>query len=255
MKLSIIIPFHDEEENVVPVLSEVRRAQPGAEIIAVDDCSTDRTLGILEEQVGIRVLRLPRQMGQSAATYAGLIRATGDVCILMDGDGQSDPGDIKRLLEYMPQYDLVNGMRSERRDSLARRLASRVANATRVWFTRDGMRDTSGTPKALKRESVDHLVPFDALHRFIPAILKRAGFEVIEVPVAHRQRLHGGSKYTNMGRAMRGVWDLIGVHWLLARKLDVAELGVRVIGCDEVPVDGSHGPTDSALPFPESTDR
>ncbi len=227
MKLSIVIPFHDEEENVVPVLNEIRRCHPEAEIIAVDDHSTDRTSEILGGQSGVRLCRLPRRLGQSAAVYGGLVRATGDVCVIMDGDGQSSAADIKRLLEFFPEYDLVIGCRVERCDSMARVVVSRIANRLRRGFTRDGVTDSGGTPKAMKRECVEHLIPFDGLHRFIPALLSRAGFRVIEVPVSHRRRLHGRTKYGTWGRAWRGVWDLLGVSWLLRRRIDP-----RIVGAD-----------------------
>ena len=225
MKVSVIVPFHDEEENVAAVLTEIREYQPDAEIIAVDDHSSDRTPEILAQQPGVRVIRLPKQLGQSAAVYRGFVAATGDVCVMMDGDGQSSAADIKVLLEYLPEYDFVNGCRANRSDSIGRRLASRFANALRRAVTADGMLDTGGTPKVMKRECVAHLVPFDGLHRFIPALLVSAGFRCIEVPVAHRERLHGRTKYTNWGRGLRGVWDLVGVRWLLGRKIDSSALG------------------------------
>ncbi len=220
MRVSIIVPFYNEAENVTPAIEELQLCHPDAEIIAVDDGSTDETPHRLALHEGVRVIRLPHNMGQSAAIYRGLKSATGEVCVLIDGDGQSSVSDIKMLLEYFPAYDFVNGCREgSRRDPIARVLASRLANRVRHWFTRDGMRDTGGTPKAMKRSCVDHLIPFQGLHRFIPAILKHAGFRVIEVPVSHRARLHGRTKYTNAGRALRGIRDLIGVRWLLARAL------------------------------------
>ena len=179
MKLSVVIPFFDEETNVGPVLRELRRIHPEAEIIAVDDGSGDGTyevLSALRDEAGLVVHRLPRHLGQSAAIYAGLCRAQGDYVVLMDGDGQSDPSDIKRLLAELPAHDLVNGRREVRSDTAARRVASRVANAVRAGWLRDGMRDTCGTPKAMKRECVEHLVPFDGMHRYIPAQLAAAGF-------------------------------------------------------------------------------
>jgi dolichol-phosphate mannosyltransferase len=227
VKLSVVIPFRNEEENVEPVVSEVQRFQPDAEIVAVDDCSTDGTPGELAKLRGIVVVRLSRHGGQSAALYAGLHRATGDVCVTMDGDGQSSTSDIKRLLAYFPEYDFVNGRRANRNDSPSRVLASRVANQVRNWFTGDGMRDTGGSPKAMKRECVPYLVPFDGMHRFIPALLVRAGFKTIEVPVEHRTRLHGRTKYSNWARGLRGVWDLVGVPWLLSRRLDPGALDTQ----------------------------
>ena len=241
MKVSIVIPFHDEEENVGPVLDEVRQAHPDAEVIAVDDHSGDRTPEVLSRQAAVRVIRLPRRLGQSAAVYRGLVEATGDVCVMMDGDGQTSVSDIERLLAYIPEYDFVNGRRAERQDSPARLIASRLANWLRNVFTRDGMKDTGGSPKIMKRECVDYLIPFDGMHRFIPALLVAAGFRSIEVPVAHRERLHGNTHYTNWARGLRGAWDLIGVRWLLGRRIDAALLGVRASGAAP-PSDSAHRP-------------
>lgn len=227
MKLSVVIPFRNEEGNVTPVVSEVLRFHPDAEVIAVDDCSTDATADELAGLRGIVSIRLARHGGQSAALIAGLRRATGDVCVMMDGDGQTSASDIKRLLEHFPEYDFVNGRRANRNDAASRRLASRFANRIRNWFTGDGMLDTGGSPKAMKRECVDHLIAFDGMHRFIPALLVRAGFKSIEIPVEHRARLHGSTNYTNWGRGLRGAWDLIGVRWLLSRRLDPRNLEVE----------------------------
>jgi dolichol-phosphate mannosyltransferase len=224
VKLSIVIPFRNEEKNVAPVITEVQRFHPEAEIIAVDDGSTDGTAAELGRIDGIVTLRLARHGGQSAALYAGLRRARGDVCVTMDGDGQTSTSDIKRLLGYLPEYDFVNGHRTHRSDARSRVVASRLANWLRNLFTGDGMRDTGGSPKAMKRECIEHLVPFDAMHRFIPALLVRAGFKSIEIPVEHRARLHGRTNYTNWGRALRGAWDLVGIRWLLSRRLDPRDL-------------------------------
>ncbi len=235
MKLSIVIPFYNEEPNVGPVLDEIKRFYPEAQLIAVDDCSSDGTYRALAAQSGVQVDRLPQHLGQSAAIYRGLLQATGDVCVLMDGDGQSDPADIKQILEHFPRYDFVNGCRVNRSDKFNRIVASKIANGVRNFFTGDGMRDTSGTPKAMKRECIPHLVPFDGFHRYIPALLQSAGFRLLEVPVSHRKRMHGRTKYTNLGRALRGIRDLLGVCWLLRRQINVRELASEVRGPDRIP--------------------
>jgi len=226
--LSIIVPFYNEVENVDPVLNEIKRFHPEAELVAVDDCSSDGTDRVLAKQSDVRAFRLPRHLGQSAAVYRGLVEANGTICVLMDGDGQSNPADIKVLLEKFPEYDFVNGNRVRRSDDLGKVLTSRIGNAIRNFFTRDGIHDTGGTPKAMKRECVSHLVPFNGMHRFIPALLKNAGFRILEVPVTHRERIHGHTKYTNVGRAFRGAFDLIGVSWLLRRRLPLRDLGVEI---------------------------
>ena len=123
MNLSIIIPFHNEEENAEAVIGEVFELHPDAEIVTIDDGSTDNTSAVLSQIRGIKVITLPRRTGQSGALYRGLMEARGDILVLMDGDGQSSTPDIERLLKYIPEYDFVNGLRTGRRDSLARRLS------------------------------------------------------------------------------------------------------------------------------------
>jgi dolichol-phosphate mannosyltransferase len=249
MKLSIIIPFFNEEKNVLPVLAEVAQHHPDAEIIAVDDGSRDRTWLMLSTEPGIRTHRFGRHLGQSAAVYAGLVLSTGDICVILDGDGQSSIADIKALLAHFPEHDFVNGRRLHRHDTPGRILASRAANFVRDLLTNDGMHDTGCTPKALKRECVDHLVPFDGLHRFIPALLNSAGFRGIEVPVAHHARLHGRTHYSSWPRAFRGLWDLVGVRWWMARQLDVGAMGLSSApDRSRLTLDDARGPVDFSRP-------
>jgi len=218
---SVVIPFYNEEECVRSVLEEVKRCQPDAEIIAVDDGSKDGTWGVICSLSGVRGLRLTGNRGQSAAMYAGMRAATGDVVVLMDGDGQNDPADIEKLLNQLEQdgLDVVCGQRVKRRDTLSRRIASRSANAIRRSILNDGISDTGCSLKAFRREHVELLVPFNGLHRYLPAIFKHAGLHIAETPVNHRARTLGVSKYTNWNRALRGIYDLFGVRWLLNRKV------------------------------------
>ncbi len=218
MRLSVIIPFLNEEANVSNVLREVRAVCPDAEILAVDDGSTDGTRARLAATPGVVVVALARTCGQSAALYAGLVRAQGDICVMLDGDGQNDPADIPALLAALDRADAVCGFRLGRCDGWRRRLGSTVANAIRQAWLHDGVRDTCCSLKALRREQVRFLVPFDGMHRYIPAMLQNAGLTVAEVPVRHRPRRHGVSKYTLTGRALRGLRDLLGVRWLLTRR-------------------------------------
>jgi dolichol-phosphate mannosyltransferase len=217
--LSVVIPFYNEEENVTELLQEVRSACPDAEIVAVDDGSKDATQQKIRDFPGAVLVALGRNLGQSAALYAGLQQATGDLCVMLDGDGQNDPADIPLLIEASASADLVCGYRKNRRDTWNRRVASRIANAIRRWFLHDGIRDTGCSLKAMRREHVRFLVPFNGLHRYIPAFLKNAGCSIAEVPVNHRPRLRGVSKYTIGGRALRGLRDLFGVSWVLTRQL------------------------------------
>ena len=221
LKRSVVIPFYNEEEAVQSVLEEVRTCQPEAEIVAVDDGSSDRTWEIICSMKSITGLRLTENRGQSGALYAGMRAAAGDVLILMDGDGQNDPADIDALVEHLERdgVDVVCGQRAKRNDVWSRRIASRIANAIRRSILNDGISDTGCSLKVFRKEYVDLLVPFNVLHRYLPAIFLHAGLKMAEVPVNHRSRSCGTSKYTNWDRALRGIYDLIGVVWLLKRKV------------------------------------
>lgn len=217
--LSVVIPFYNEEENVAELLREIRLACPGAEIVAVDDGSTDATQARILTEPNVRLVALGRNLGQSAALYAGLHRASGEICVMLDGDGQNDPADIPAMVGALEQADVACGYRKSRQDTWNRRAASRIANGIRRWFLQDGIRDTGCSLKAMRRDHVGYLVPFNGMHRYIPALLKNAGLSIVEVPVHHRPRLRGVSKYTIGGRAWRGIRDLIGVSWLLQRHI------------------------------------
>ena len=142
---------------------------------------------------------------------------------MMDGDGQNDPNDISKLVAAMAEYDVAYGVRSKRRDSWSRIAGSRVANAVRRLVLGDRAADTGCSLKIIRREHVRYLVPFNGLHRYLPAFFEWSGLRAVEVPVNHRPRRTGVSKYTMGNRALRGVWDLIGVRWLLARRVDFEE--------------------------------
>jgi len=219
MKVSIIIPFYNEEENVVSVLEETRRTNPEAEIIAVNDGSSDQTGARIQQRPDVRLISHARNLGQSAARYTGLKAAQGEVCVMMDGDGQSDPADISNLVSQMDRADLVCGYRRVRQDNWSRRIASRTANFIRRMVLHDGIRDTGCTLKAMKKSDMRLLVPFNGLHRFLAAFFNHAGLRIVEVPVNHRPRTRGKTKYNNWDRARRGFYDLIGVRWLLARRI------------------------------------
>jgi dolichol-phosphate mannosyltransferase len=214
-----VIPFYNEEANAQAVLEEVQRTIPDAEIIAVNDGSSDQTAARIKNCPGVRLISFPRNLGQSAALYAGLTRAQHEICVMMDGDGQNDPADILRLVSCLDRADVVCGYREQRKDSWARRVASRIANRIRRAALHDGIRDTGCTLKAMRTADVRHLIPFNGLHRFIPALLRKAGLRVIEMPVSHRARKCGASNYTMARRAWRGLYDLIGVCWLLSRQI------------------------------------
>jgi dolichol-phosphate mannosyltransferase len=219
----VIVPLFNEEENMSILQSELKAALAGIdhEIIFVDDGSVDRTVERIETAPNVRVIRFEKNTGQSAAIYAGLDAARGASAVLIDGDLQNDPTDIPRLLAEIDRgADLVCGYRAQRKDTLLKRLTSRIANFVRSRFTKDGVRDTGCTLKAMRCECVSALVPFKGMHRFIPALVKAAGYRLVEIPVNHRPRRFGQSKYGLGNRALRATIDMFGVRWLLSRRLN-----------------------------------
>ncbi|MFL6531464.1 MAG: glycosyltransferase family 2 protein [Chthoniobacterales bacterium] len=221
--VSVVVPVYNEEENVAILQDELERALAGFdyEIIFVDDGSKDATIARIKTGERVRVLPFSENAGQSAAMYAGLHAIRGRSAVLIDGDLQNDPADIPKLLRELDQgADLVCGYRAVRKDTTVKRLTSRIANFVRSRFTKDGVRDTGCTLKAMRSECVHALVPFKGMHRFIPALVKGAGYKLVEVPVNHRPRQFGLSKYGLGNRAIRATVDMFGVRWLLSRQLN-----------------------------------
>lgn len=221
--VSVVVPLFNEEENVPILQSELTAALTGLnyEIIFVDDGSSDHTVEQIALRPRIRVLRFEKNAGQSAALYAGLRSARGGTAVLIDGDLQNDPADIPRLLAEIERgADLVCGYRAHRKDTFAKRVTSRVANFVRSRFTKDGVRDTGCTLKAMRSECISALLPFKGMHRFIPALVKGAGYRLVEISVNHRPRRFGQSKYGLGNRAIRATVDMFGVRWLLSRQLN-----------------------------------
>jgi dolichol-phosphate mannosyltransferase len=222
--LSVIVPVYNEAENVAQLLSELVAALQSYshEIVFVDDGSKDGTADRIAGKASVRVLRFERNTGQSAAIYAGLQAAHGKILILIDGDLQNDPNDIPRLVaEIGKGADLVCGFRAKRQDSWFKRAQSRIANTIRSRFTRDGIRDTGCTLKAMRSECREALIPFHGMHRFIPALVKGMGYKLVEIPVNHRPRRHGQSKYRFGNRAWRATVDMFGVRWFLSRQVRI----------------------------------
>ena len=229
-KLSVVIPLNDELPNVRPLLEEIAAVlrEIDYEVIAVDDGSTDGTLGELQRvaaEVGrVRVLRHEERRGQSTALYSGIRAASSELVATLDGDLQNDPRDVFALLErYFTEPDrqsvgLLIGHRVRRRDSRTRRFASRFANGLRSRVLHDETPDTGCGIKVVRRSVFLELPYFDHMHRFLPALTQRAGYRVLSVPVHHRPRIHAKAHYGTLDRAWVGVVDLVGVAWLLRRE-------------------------------------
>ena len=221
--VSVVVPVFNEEENMSILQSELRAALKGLdhELVFVDDGSTDRSAEKIEPAPNVQILRFEKNTGQSAALYAGIKAARGQTIVMIDSDLQNDPADISRLLaEISRGADLVCGYRTKRKDTVAKRLTSRIANFVRSRFTKDYVRDTGCTLKAMRRECAAALVPFKGMHRFIPALIRGGGFKLVEIPVNHRPRRFGQTKYGFGSRAWRATMDMFGVRWLLSRRLN-----------------------------------
>jgi glycosyltransferase involved in cell wall biosynthesis len=229
-EVSIVVPLYDEEGAAAGLAREIATAFAGwdYEIVMVDDASRDATLSRLDEAVPelprLRIVRHGRNAGQSRAIRTGVIAARAPVVVMMDGDGQNDPADgprlARRLIEGPPRLGLVGGERRVRRDSAAKRWASRWANGVRRRLLADQAADTGCGLKAFLREAFIALPYFDHMHRYLPALMIREGYEVAFEPVNHRPRESGRSKYTNLGRLGVALFDLAGVVWLRARSRD-----------------------------------
>jgi glycosyltransferase involved in cell wall biosynthesis len=223
MELSIVVPVFNEEENIEPLIGEIRGALAQTvksyELITIDDGSTDATFAILRRlhrcDPALHVIRLKRNFGQTAALAAGLSYASGDVVVLMDGDGQNDPADIPALLAKLREgNDLVAGWRHDRKDPFfTRRLPSMIANRLISWTTNVKLHDYGCTLKVMRKEIAKGLRLYGEMHRFIPAIAYERGARVAELKVNHRPRLRGVSKY-GISRTLRVVLDLMTVKFL-----------------------------------------
>ena len=228
-ELSVVVPVHDEAANIAPLIAEIDAALGGRiefEIVYVDDGSGDASAEELararRRHPRLKVLRHRAQCGQSAALGTGIAAARAEWIATLDGDGQNDPADILSLVEARdesgdPNLRMIAGVRRKRRDSPLRRLSSRIANAVRRRVLRDATTDTGCGLKLFRREAYLALPAFDHMHRFLPALIKRGGGAVLEVPVGHRPRRAGASHYGMLNRAWIGLVDMLGVAWLQRR--------------------------------------
>ncbi len=228
--LTVLIPFFNEAGNIEPLLGEVHAALAGVdyEVVCVNDCSSDSTASELAAQRAanpdrVRVLTHVRRCGKSAALFTGLRGASGRWVQLLDGDGQNDPADARRIWDAIasrdenPALGIICGRRTSRNDSGFKWVQSRIANGVRRFCLKDDATDTGCGFKLIRTTAFRDLPYFASMHRFLPALVKRAGWDVREEPVADRRRLHGSSKYGFLDRLGAGLVDLLGMIWLVRR--------------------------------------
>ncbi|QDH72391.1 glycosyltransferase family 2 protein [Brevundimonas sp. M20] len=225
--ISVVVPVHDEEGAAGPLAREIAAAFAGRsfEMVFVNDASKDRTLDELRALQGelpqLRVLSHGSNAGQSRAVRTGVLAARGAIVVTLDGDGQNPPADAPKLADLLaaspPNVALVGGVRARRQDSEAKRWASRWANRIRKNLLSDDADDTGCGLKAFRRDVFLRLPYFDHIHRYLPALMIREGYENRYLDVDHRHRETGRSKYTNWGRLMASFSDLLGVMWLKSR--------------------------------------
>ena len=227
-RVSVMIPVYNEEESLETLHRELDAALAsipgGAEIVFVDDGSKDRSLAILREiaakDARVRVVALDGNHGQTAAFAAGFDAVRGEITVTLDADLQNDPADIPRLVARMDAdgADVVNGVRQKRRDSWVRLASSRVANRARNWVTNESVTDVGCSLRAMRTVYVKRVRLFRNMHRFLPTLLRMEGAaKIVEMPVAHRERRYGVSKYGIGNRLWVGIVDLFGVRWMQAR--------------------------------------
>ena len=234
--ISIIVPVFNEADNVLPMTREVVAAFAAAreswELVFVDDASTDETWRRIAEarrgEPRVRGLRHLRNAGQSAAVWTGLQATTSPILCTLDGDLQNDPADLPRMIAELARVDFVCGMRLQRQDSWLRKVSSRIARAARRKALGVDFRDTGCAIRAFKREALEGVFPFNGVHRFLPVMVHGGGFKTLEMPVHHRPRVAGVSKYGVWNRLGRGLYDLIAMSWYQQRRY-------RAPGVEELP--------------------
>ena len=228
IQLSIIAPAFNEVDNVGPLVERIHAVFTPLgyefEAVIVDDCSTDGTreklLALARQYPFLRVVRLDKNSGQTAAMDAGFRHARGRIWGTVDADMQNDPGEIPRLMEMLgPDVDMVNGWRKKRSDNILRLIQTRIANGIRNWLSGENIQDSACSLKVYKRQCLEGLTLYKGMHRFFPTLVKMRGFKVIEVPVSHYPRAHGVTKYKFGSRVIRAFIDLLAVRWMKKRQL------------------------------------
>jgi dolichol-phosphate mannosyltransferase len=227
-EIAIVVPMFNESANVAPLVDEIVRlfaAEPRAwELVLVDDCSSDATwsqiIAAQARDARVRGLRHTKNRGQSAAVWTGLTGSTAPLLCTLDGDLQNDPAELPKMLALLAEADFVCGHRVNRQDSFIRKASSRIARAARKAVLRYDFADTGCALRAFKRSSLTGIFPFNGLHRFLPILVAGNGSRCREVPVNHRPRVAGVSKYGVWNRLGRGLFDLVGVAWYQRRRLN-----------------------------------
>jgi len=227
-RLSVVVPLFDEGPNVVPLAREIFAAlknEAGSlELVLVDDASADDTARQIEqlqkEDPRVRGLRHLARSGQSAALWTGFKASRGQVIATLDGDRQNDPADLPAMLAQLRQHDMVCGVRTRRQDNWRRRVSSRIARLARKAVLSVDFPDTGCNLRVFKRPILEAILAFDGFHRFLPILAHAAGADVAFVPVGHRPRAAGQTKYGVWNRLGRGIWDLALVKWYLKRRIN-----------------------------------
>lgn len=228
MKYSVVIPLKNEQDNIADLIHELEPAMLALnspwELICIDDGSTDDTLKILTklatEKPYLRILAFDKNYGQSCAFDAGFKNAKGEWIITLDGDRQNDPADIPKLLAETKNAELICGRRVNRRDPWHKKITSKLANFVRSSLCHDNVKDTGCSLKVYKSDCLKNIKMFKGMHRFLPALFKIEGFRVVEVPVNHRERLKGVTKYNFFNRSFNTVADLLAVRWMSKRHVN-----------------------------------
>lgn len=226
-RVSVVIPVHDEEESLEQLHAELcevlKPLEGGAEIVLVDDGSRDGSLAKMRQLAArdprVRLVVLDGNHGQTAALDAGFRAVRGEVTVTLDADLQNDPADIPRLLAQLERADVVNGVRVERNDSPIRKLSSRIGNGFRNWMTGENVTDVGCSLRAMRTSYLRRVKLFRGMHRFLPTLLRMEGATVIEIPVSHRLRRFGRSKYGIANRLFVGLADVLAVRWMQRRAL------------------------------------
>lgn len=227
IRYSVVVPLKNEEGNIAELIGEIKPIMQSLkapwELICIDDGSTDRTLPFLKEIASetpeLRIVIFQRNYGQSSAFDAGFRLARGELVITLDGDRQNDPADIPKLLALMEQCDLACGYREKRNDPWHKKITSRFANVIRSRICKDGVRDTGCSLKVYRKSCLERIKMYQGMHRFLPALFQIEGFRVKELPVNHRERVKGKTKYNFWNRSFNTVADLWAVWWMGSRQL------------------------------------